>query len=66
MTQLRKRFIGDMQLRGLAPTTQRSYLHYVAEFAKYFNLSPDKLDLEAVRQVRGLPAERAEDGAGER
>lgn len=50
MTPLRKRFIEDMQLRGLAPTTQRSYLHYVAEFAKYFNLSPDQLDLEAVRQ----------------
>jgi site-specific recombinase XerD len=50
MTPLRKRFIEDMQLRGLAPTTQRSYLHYVAEFAKYFNLSPDQLDLEAIRQ----------------
>ena len=50
MTPLRKRFTEDMQLRGLAPTTQRSYLHYVAEFAKYFNLSPDRLDLEAVRQ----------------
>jgi len=50
MTPLRKRFTEDMQLRGLAPATQRSYLHYVAEFAKYFNLSPDRLDLEAVRQ----------------
>ena len=39
-----------MQLRGLAPTTQRSYLHYVSEFAKYYNLSPEKLDLEAIRQ----------------
>ncbi len=50
MTPLRKRFIEDMQLRGLAPTTQRSYVHYVAEFAKYFRLSPEHLDLEAVRQ----------------
>lgn len=50
MTPLRKRFIEDMQLRGLAPTTQRSYIHYVAEYAKFFNTSPDKLDLEAVRQ----------------
>jgi hypothetical protein len=31
MTPLRQRFIEDMQLRGLAPTTQRSYIHYVAE-----------------------------------
>jgi len=39
-----------MQLRGLAPTTQRSYLHYVAEFAKYYQTSPERLDLEAIRQ----------------
>ena len=50
MTPLRKRFIEDMQLRGLAPTTQRSYLHYVEDYAKFFNTSPDRLDLEAVRQ----------------
>ncbi len=50
MTPLRQRFIEDMQLRGLAPTTQRSYIHYVADFAKFFNTSPDRLDLEAVRQ----------------
>jgi hypothetical protein len=24
-----------MQMRGLAPTTQRSYIHYVADFAKF-------------------------------
>jgi site-specific recombinase XerD len=48
MTPLRQRFIEDMQLRGLAPTTQRSYAHYVADFAKFFNTSPDRLDLEAV------------------
>jgi integrase/recombinase XerD len=50
MTPLRKRFIEDMQLRGLARTTQRSYLHYVEDYAKFFKTSPDKLDLEAVRQ----------------
>jgi site-specific recombinase XerD len=50
MTALRQRMIEDMQLRGLAKTTQRSYVHYVAEYAKYFGLSPDRLDLEAVRQ----------------
>jgi integrase/recombinase XerD len=52
MTPLRQRFIEDMQLRGLAPTTQRSYIHYVAEFARYYNLSPEHLDLEAVRQFQ--------------
>src|ERR1700691_2856573 len=50
MTPLGQRFIEDMQLRGLAPTTQRSYLHYVSEFAKFYRTSPEQLDLEAVRQ----------------
>src|SRR5580658_2267391 len=50
MTPLRQRFIEDMQLRGLAPTPQRSYIHYVADYAKFYNTSPEHLDLEAVRQ----------------
>ena len=50
MTPLRRRFIEDMQLRGLAPTTQRSYLHYVTEYSRFYNTSPAKLDLEAIRQ----------------
>ena len=37
---------------SFATTTQRSYIHYVAEFAKYFNRSPEELDLEAVRQYQ--------------
>jgi hypothetical protein len=52
MTPLRQRFIEDMQLRNFAPTTQRSYVHYVADFALYFNRSPDQLDLEAVHQYQ--------------
>ena len=52
MTPLRQRFIEDMQLRNFAPTTQRSYIHYVAGFAQYFNRSPEQLDLEAVRQYQ--------------
>lgn len=50
MTPLRRRFIEDMLLRGLALTTQRSYIHYVEGFAKFFNKSPEFLDLEAIRQ----------------
>jgi len=50
MTPLRQRMIEDMCIRNFASTTQRSYIHYVAEFAKYFNRSPQELDLEAVRQ----------------
>src|ERR1039458_2262149 len=52
MTTLRQRMIEDMCIRNFASTTQRSYVHYVAEFAKYFNRSPQELDLEAVRQYQ--------------
>jgi integrase/recombinase XerD len=52
MTQLRRRMIEDMRIRNLAPTTQRSYIHYVAEYAKHFHRSPEELDLEAVRQYQ--------------
>jgi hypothetical protein len=37
-----------MQLRNLTPETQRSYIHYVAGFARYFHASPDQLDGEAI------------------
>jgi hypothetical protein len=49
MTPLRQRFIEDMQLRGLAPTTQRSYLHYVSEFSK--NLQHQPGTLRGLRQA---------------
>jgi integrase/recombinase XerD len=52
MTPLRRRMIEDMRLRHFATTTQRSYIHYVAEFAKHFHRSPQELDLEAVRQYQ--------------
>jgi len=52
MTPLRQRFIEDMQLRNFAPTTQRSYVHYVADFALHYNLNPERLDLEAIRQYQ--------------
>jgi len=44
--------IEDMQLRNLSPETQRTYVHHVADFAKYFGRSPEVLDLEAVRQYQ--------------
>lgn len=49
MTILRERMIEEMQLRNRARSTQRNYLHHVTEYAPYFNLSPEHLDLEAVR-----------------
>ena len=52
MTPLRQRMIEDMRIRNFAATTQRSYIHYVAQFAQYFHRSPAELDLEAVRQYQ--------------
>ena len=52
MTPLRQRMIEDMRIRNFATTTQRSYVHYVAEFAKYFHRDPAELDLEAIRQYQ--------------
>ncbi|MCP5400321.1 MAG: site-specific integrase [Sphingomonas sp.] len=41
--------IDDMTLRNLSPATQRSYLHAVTKFSRYFGRSPDRLGLEDVR-----------------
>ena len=49
MSPLRRRMIEDMTIRNLSPATQRSYLHAVAKFGRFFSRSPDKLDLEDVR-----------------
>src|SRR3712207_2048826 len=50
MTPLRQRMIEDMQLRGLSPATQRSYLQAVQYFAQHFGTSPDQLTEEHLRQ----------------
>jgi hypothetical protein len=49
VSPLRRRLIDDMSLRNLSPATQRSYLHPVAKFSRYFGRSPDRLGLEDVR-----------------
>ncbi len=49
ISRLRQRMIDDMTVRNLSPATQRSYIHAVAKFAKFFKRSPEKLDLEDVR-----------------
>ena len=52
MTPLRKRMIEDMQLRNLAPQTQRTYLHHVAGLAQFYQTSPEHLNLEDIRQYQ--------------
>ena len=49
MSPLRRRMIEDMTVRNLSPATQRSYVHAVAKFSRYFSRSPDRLGLEEVR-----------------
>ena len=45
MSPLRRRMIEDMTVRNLSPATQRSYLHAVSKFSRYFGRSPDRLGL---------------------
>jgi hypothetical protein len=52
MTPLRKRMIEDMQLRNLAPETQRTYLHHIAGLAQFYQTSPEHLNLEDIRQYQ--------------
>src|SRR6202011_4212979 len=49
MSPLRRRMIEDMTVRNLSPATQRSYVHAVLKFSRYFGRSPDRLGLEDVR-----------------
>jgi integrase/recombinase XerD len=50
MTRLRQRMTEDMQLRGLAPLTQRAYLRAVGDLARYYDKSPDLVSEEELRQ----------------
>ena len=52
MTQvspLRRRMIEDMTVRNLSLAVQRSYVHAVAKFGRFFSRSPERLGLEDVR-----------------
>ena len=50
MTALRQRYIEDLQLRGLSPRTQESYVRVVRQLAKHYGKSPDVLTEEELRQ----------------
>lgn len=49
MNPLRQRMLHDMQLRGLAPKTQESYLRAVRQLAVYYGKSPDQISEEELR-----------------
>jgi integrase/recombinase XerD len=49
MTPLRQRMSEDMQVRNLAPHTQRSYLQQVSQFLRHFGKSPELLGPDDIR-----------------
>lgn len=49
MTPLRLRMSEDMQIRNLAPLTQRSYLQQISQFACHFRKSPELLGPAEIR-----------------
>ncbi|MGI8746062.1 MAG: tyrosine-type recombinase/integrase [Bryobacteraceae bacterium] len=52
MTPLRKRMLEDMQLRNLAPETQRNYIHHITGLARFYMTTPEQLGLEEIREYQ--------------
>jgi integrase/recombinase XerD len=50
MTALRRRMREDLQLHGLAPTTQQCYLDAVKHLAQHYRRAPDQLREGEIRQ----------------
>jgi integrase/recombinase XerD len=50
MSPLRQRMIETMQLRGLAPRTQESYLCAVQQLARHYDKSPDTITEDELRK----------------
>jgi integrase/recombinase XerD len=49
MTPLRQRMLHELQRRNYSPSTMRSYLNAVSQFAEYFHRSPEQLGPEHLR-----------------
>lgn len=63
MTILRQRFIDDMKLHGFSKRTQECYVYYVSKLSQFFNLSPDKLSDDNIRQFFLAHREKYSDAA---
>jgi site-specific recombinase XerD len=49
MTELRRRMIRDMTVRGFAPNTHESYIAAVRHLARHYRRPPDQLSVEEVQ-----------------
>ena len=49
MGALRERMVREMQLRRLAPGTQKAYVRAVAELTRHYGRSPDRIGPEQVK-----------------
>jgi hypothetical protein len=58
MSPLRRRMIEDMTVRNLSPATQRSYVHAVAKFGRFFGRSPERLCEKGQTGARRLSMRR--------
>ena len=50
MTPMRQRMIKEMTLRRFSPKTQKSYLSSVTGLARYFKLSPEKINKQMIEE----------------
>ena len=50
MTPLRQRFIDDLEMKDRSPSTVQAYVTAVAQFAQYFDKSPELLGREEIRK----------------
>lgn len=50
MTELRKRMIECLQLRGLSERTQEAYVRAVRQLSEHYHKSPDQITEEELRQ----------------
>ena len=57
MTHLRKMMLGELQRRNYSADTTRNYLRVVADFAKHFGKSPDKLGLNDFEPTKPICCE---------
>ena len=59
MSPLRRRMIEDMTVRNLSPATQRSYVHAVLKFSRYFGRSRTGLAWKMCAPFRSISSRTA-------